>query len=110
MGNPVIDFYPGFHQRTPDQEARLVGLSSVVAVEPKPSAWLQDTGYFCKSARFVRHPVEDAVQINDVKGRFREFGQILGLSDACLEITHRFGSGDFHAQRQRVDADHTSRW
>src|ERR1700730_11924312 len=106
MDDSVIDFYPGFHQRTPDQEARLVGSSSVVAVEANTSAWLQDTIYFCKSPWLFLHPVEDAVEINDVKVRFRQFRQILGLSDPCLEISDRFSSGDFHAQRQRVDADH----
>jgi hypothetical protein len=81
----------------------------ILAVKPDSSVRLQDTENFPKRSRLVSYPVENAVQIDDVETIVLEFRQILGAGYARFKICYGFGSGDFNAQRQGINADDISR-
>src|SRR5262249_59060484 len=104
MGEAVINFEPQLDQGPSNKTTHLVRTARILAVKSQTPGRLEHAKYLSERSRLVFHPMEDAVQVNDVETRVRKFGQILGAADVRFEISRCLGSGDLDPQRQRVDA------
>ena len=69
----------------------------------EPAPWPEDTQNFGQRPRLVFNPVEDTVEVNDIKRFVGKFAKVFSTTDPGFEVSACFGLCNFDSQRQWID-------
>src|SRR5262245_20350196 len=83
--------------------AYVVRAVRVVRTHSEPAPRPEDTQNFGQRPRLVFNPVEDAVEVNDIKRFVGKFAKVFSATDPGFEVSVRFGLCNFDSQRQWID-------